>query len=72
MSKITEEDYVEGYMCKTDFDYELDNACGGNVIYPSLNNLQQHKKCWSSCGVVKVKVYLEEVVVEENYDFSEQ
>lgn len=60
------DDFSEGYMCKTDFDYELGNASGGNVIYPSLADLQKHKRCWKSCGVVRVSVKFEEVIIEEN------
>jgi len=58
-------DHSEGYMCKTDFEYELGNASGGNVIYPSLIDLQKHKRCWESCGVVRVSVHFEEIVIEE-------
>jgi hypothetical protein len=45
-----------GYMCTTDFDYELGYADGGNTIYPSVENLKKYKRCWESCGIVKVKV----------------
>lgn len=64
-------DNIEGYMCKTDFDYELGNASGGNVIYPSLENLQNHRRCWKTCGVVRVSVKFEEVVIEEELDIDD-
>lgn len=44
------------YMCQTDFDYELGNAAGGNVIFASLEDAKEHLKCWESCGIVEVKV----------------
>ena len=54
-----------GYMCKTDWDYELGEALGGNSIYPSIEDLKKRRKCVSSCGIVKVRVELEEVVQPE-------
>ena len=51
-----------GYMCKVDWDWEIGAALGGNKIYPSLEDLKENHKCWEECGVVKVKVSLEEVV----------
>jgi hypothetical protein len=51
-----------GYMCKVDFDWELGEALGGTAIYPSVEDLKAERKCVSSCGIVKVKIELEEVV----------
>ncbi len=47
-----------GYMCKTDYEYELENASGGAEIYSSVNDLKKHRKCWSDCGIVKVEIIL--------------
>lgn len=57
-----------GYMCKTDFDYELGNAVGGTTIYPSENDLRRHRKCVDGCGIVKVEVRLVEVVQQEQHE----
>jgi hypothetical protein len=51
-----------GYMCQTDWDWELGEALGGSTIYPSVEDLKDHRKCVSSCGIVKVKIELEEIV----------
>jgi len=55
---------IMGYMCKTDFDYELGHADDGNKVYPSERALREHQKCVSTCGFVKVKVTLVEVCLE--------
>ena len=60
-----------GYMCKTDFECELGLAEGGNIVYPSVENLKKYKKCWDLCGVVKVEVlFVEEVVPEGGETFE--
>lgn len=51
-----------GYMCQTDFNWELGEACGGTEVYCSVEDLKQERKCAQSCGIVKVKVELVEIV----------
>ena len=53
-----------GYMCKVDFDWEIGGAIGGNTVYPSVEDLKDNRTCWEECGIVKVKIELEEVVLE--------
>ena len=53
-----------GYMCKTDFTWELGAALDGNTVYPSVEDLKKNRKCWEECGIVKVKILLEEVVTK--------
>jgi len=53
-----------GYMCKIDYDWELGCALGGSKIYPNKEDLIKHHNCAETCGIVKVKVLLEEVVSE--------
>ena len=67
MSQLTDES-IESFMCKTDYDYELGFASGGNRVFPSLQDLQNNKPCWKSCGVVKVQITLVEIVIPENMD----
>ena len=55
-----------GFMCMTDFDDELENAAGGNKVYPSLEDLKRNMSCWESCGVVEVTVTRGRVVVPQN------
>lgn len=50
------------YACKIDFDWELGEALGGSVLYPSIEDLKEHHSCVEDCGIVKVKVSLEEVI----------
>lgn len=55
------------YMDKVDFDYELGEALGGNRVYPSIEDLKKHHSCVKSCGIVKVKISLEEVIQESDF-----
>lgn len=51
-----------GYMCRTDYEYELGSAGGGIEVYASVNDLKKHRKCWSDCGIVEVEVTLKKEV----------
>jgi hypothetical protein len=63
---FTEEDgSTIGYMCKTSFEYELGAASGGNTIYPSIEDMKRNHDCWESCGIVEVKVFYNQTIVEE-------
>lgn len=53
-----------GYMCKVDFDEELGNAAGGNTVYPTIEDLREHRGCVKDCGIVEVEVTLKRVVDE--------
>ena len=61
------DDIAIGYMDKIDFECEIGLASGGNTIYPSIEDLKEHKKCVSECGIVKVEVKLIEVIEESKY-----
>ena len=56
-----------GYMDKIDFECEIGLQSGGNTIYQSIEDLKEHKKCVSECGIVKVEVKLIEVIEESKY-----
>ena len=57
-----------GYMDKTDFDYEVGEARGGNNIYPSMQDTKRCQPCSENCGIVKVEVKYLETVHPEGYD----
>ena len=44
------------YMCKTDFEYNLGYAAGGNSVYASAEDLKRCRPCVESCGIVAVKI----------------
>ena len=62
---------IHGYMCKIDWDHELGNAMDGNRVYATLEDLIREHDCWESCGIVRVKVTLSEVLVETDLTFGE-
>ncbi len=56
---------VIGYMDKTDFDYELGNAAGGNIVFGSVEDLKKNKRCAEpECGIVEVEVRFRKVILE--------
>lgn len=56
--------FVDGYMCAVDWELELGGASDGNRVYPSVEELKEHRKCADHCGIVKVRVlFLEHVLV---------
>lgn len=58
---------IIGYMCTIDYECELGNAAGGNVVYPSIEDLKKNHHCWEQCGIVEVRVMLGETVVHSNW-----
>lgn len=55
---------ARGFMCKTDFLYELGNAVGGETVYASVEDLKARRPCAEGCGIVEVEVRLVRVVEE--------
>ncbi len=53
---------VIAYMCQTDWDFELGEACGGTKLYPSVEDLKENRKCVKQCGIVQVKVTLTKLI----------
>ena len=55
---IDEANSVVGYMCATDWYYELGYATGGNRVYASIEDLKSDRPCVEECGIVEVEVRL--------------
>lgn len=53
---------IIGYMCQTDWDWELGEAMGGTRVYASVKDLKRDRKCVEQCGIVEVRVTLEKIV----------
>lgn len=58
---------VIGYCCLTDWTWEIGESWDGTEIYNSIESLRDARCCVDSCGIVKVRVKLEEVVLESNF-----
>lgn len=52
------------YVCKTDWEWHFPDDFDGVNLYFSEESIKKHRKCVEECGIVKVKVSLEEVVQE--------
>lgn len=61
-------EFVIGYMCLTDFECELGAASGGNVVYPSVDDLRANRRCVDGCGIAEVKIIGVRVVQEAKGD----
>lgn len=57
-----------GYMCSVDFYHEMDaDIKDGIPVYSTVEFLKKSRLCVEQCGIVKVKVTLEEWVQRENF-----
>lgn len=61
-------DTRRGFMCKIDFDYELEGAKDGNRVYPSVDALRKGHPCVDDCGIVEIEVRFVRVVAERRLD----
>lgn len=59
-----------GFMCSVDFDCELGAAEGGNMVYPSVENLKERRRCVQSCGITEVEVREVRIVQEADYEYE--
>lgn len=57
---------IIGYMCRTEYDYELGYADGGSLIYNSIDDLKKCRSCLDECGIVEVQIELRRVVRPSN------
>jgi hypothetical protein len=65
MFRVNKDDtFIDCYMDLVDWECELGCASGGNRVYPSIEDLKEHNRCWQGCGIVKVRVQFLEVVCE--------
>lgn len=56
--------HVTAYMCLVDFECEAGLASGGNRVYPSIEDIREHRKCVAGCGIVEVEIRATRVVQE--------
>ena len=49
------------YVCGNTWDFELGET--DVLTYPDIEYLKEETDCWKECGIVKLKVTLEEVCV---------
>lgn len=68
--EVKKGEFKIGYIDATDFRYELGEAAGGTVIYGSKADLLRCEPCAVECGIIKVKVSFESVVLGEKRDKS--
>jgi len=48
----------KGFMCKTDYYFELGSSTDASQIFSTYESLKQHKKCHNGCGVVEVELLI--------------
>jgi len=52
------------YICKTDWDHHIPDDPNGIEIYFSEADLRKNRLCVDECGLVKLKITLEEVLIK--------
>jgi hypothetical protein len=58
---------ITGYMDGVDFFEELGHAVDGNRVYPSINCLEHSQPCVAKCGIVRVKVSLDDIIRVQDF-----
>ncbi len=61
-----------GYMCKTEFDWEVGEALGASRVYSTVEELKEKRKCTQNCGIVKVSISVVEVIQSENREWEKE
>lgn len=61
---------VTCYMCEIDWDYELGEALGGNVLYSSVEDLKKNHP-HEQCGIVEVEVTLTKIIKHTNFTIKD-
>ena len=61
-----------GYMCLTDYDWELAEARHPSCIWASIESLKEDRPCVEECGIVKVKIVCVEIIQEPDFSKTEQ
>ena len=55
-----------------DFQHEIGCASGGNVIYPSIEDLKEYSSCWEGCGIVECEVTFKEWIVPQDWSHMKE
>ncbi len=61
---------VTGFMCKSDYEFELGQNQHGIEVYRSIEDLKKDRKCIEECGIVEVKVSMVKVIQKSNFNAS--
>lgn len=60
------DDSVTVYLCGVDWQHELGQIA--TTVFGSTEALKKSAKCWKGCGIVKLKVTLEEWVEPQDME----
>lgn len=64
---------LEFYMCGVGWQHEIEESYAGVTfgMFKDLTDLKAMKKCWQSCGIVKIKVIFDSWVVRQDKERDE-
>src|SRR5208283_2502349 len=55
------------YMDGVDWQHEIGEAPDGNKVYPDVESLKEHNRCWDGCGIVECEIIFKKWAVEHNW-----
>jgi hypothetical protein len=61
---------IKVYTCGVDYQYELGEACDGNRVFASVEDLKLHNKCWKQCGIVELEIKLIKWIEPQDFNWS--
>lgn len=53
-----------GYLCEISWSWELEEDPQGTTIFPTVEDLKEHKGCGKTCGIVKVNIVYDSLAQE--------
>jgi hypothetical protein len=59
-------DAKTGYICAIDWEYHVGKNWNGAEIFSSMDALKANRPCAKSCGIIRVKVTLDKVMLKGN------
>lgn len=51
-----------------DWQYEVGCASDGNSVYPDIDCLKKHNRCWDGCGIVECELVFKKWIHEHNWN----
>lgn len=58
---------VTVFLDGVDWQHEIGEASDGNKVYPGVDSLKEHNRCWDGCGIVECEIVFKKWVLEHDW-----
>jgi len=59
-----------GFMCLTDFNYQVEEGIRSVAVFPTVEALTCNKHCASECGIIEVEIKIVNVITSGDTDIE--